>query len=80
MQKLIHFGQPVGLYNPRVSLPWASKFCTNGGYGKVYGTGYVDIFNAPSFFSSEIVAAYLLSPFSVGLLDHSVGPVGGLSV
>ena len=60
--------------------PWSSKFTVNGGYGNVYGTGNVDILNAPSFFSSLIVAAYLLTPSSVCLLDHSAGPVAGLSV
>ena len=67
-------------YNPNVSLPFASRFTANGGYGNVYGTGNVDILNAPSFFSSLTVAGYLDTPLSVCLLDHSLGPVGGLSV
>ena len=68
------------LYNPKVSLPLSSKFTARGGYGKKYGTGYVDTLSAPSFFSSLICAGYLLTPSSVNLLDHSAGPVGGLSV
>ena len=41
---------------------------------------WIDILNAPSFFSSLIVAGYLVTPSSVCLLDHTLGPVAGLSV
>ena len=73
-----HFFHFVSLYNPNVSTP-STIFCANGGYGNVYGTGNVDILNAPSFFSSLIVAWYLVTPSSVCLLDHTAGPVAGLS-